>query len=173
MPSERRVVLIPPVVKCVACGCSSLTTIKAASCHSQPIVYSTRGTLQAELWGKKCNGCGARHNMSFASNVKKLPKGTEQFYSEKAVVGPEGVEGWLISWLACALNSLLRFALVTLVASYHTRTSLAQELGNLFARRSAPRRHRADATPGRDEAAALHRPPARDVEALLVRLAID
>ena len=45
VPSERRVVLIPPVVKCVACGCSSLTTITAASCHSQPIVYSTRGTL--------------------------------------------------------------------------------------------------------------------------------
>ena len=84
----------------------------------------------------------------------------------------ERVHMWV--WVGgCAFNSLLHFALVTLVASYHTRTSLAQEIGNLFARRSAPRRHRADATPGRDEAAALHRPPARDVEALLVRLAID
>ena len=62
VPSERRVVLVPPVTRCVVPGCQGGRLVHARDGRSScPQVFSIDGELKAELCGRECVDCHAVH----------------------------------------------------------------------------------------------------------------
>ena len=85
VPSERRVVLVPPVTRCVVPGCQGGRLVHARYGRSTcPHVFSIDGQLQAELCGRICVDCHAVHCMSFASGGNLLPQSKQLFYEDAA-----------------------------------------------------------------------------------------
>ena len=83
-----RVMLVPPVSSCVACGSTELSDARRG--HRQyrmgepthPTVYSERGVLRGELYIKTCTVCGAAHTLSFAEGGERIEKGKVLPYAD-------------------------------------------------------------------------------------------
>ena len=85
VPSERRVVLVPPVTRCVVPGCQGGRLVHARDGRSScPQVFSIDGELKAELCGRECVDCHAVHYMSFSSGGTLLPQSKQLFYEDAA-----------------------------------------------------------------------------------------